>query len=391
MAKHKFANLLFCVTVLAVAIVQQLGQPRHCSVCRLSAVPASYPRQFGQPLSTLVSFTAAMTVTNDAELRTAVANLQPGSTLRIAPGEYRGGHAVRGIARLTIEAADAQRPPTFLDGGNAWHFSACAELKVRHMIFKGQTGNGINIDDGGLATPTIDTTLEHLQIIDIGPKGNHDGIKLSGLDRFTVSACSIQGWGGQGIDMVGCHHGLIKKCRFEGKPGFSASAGVQTKGGSADIVIEDCEFKEAGERPLNIGGSTGLEYFRPKDAAYEAARIIARRNRIEGSLSSVAFVGVDGAEFSDNTLLYPKKWIMRILQETSGERFVPCRNVKVINNRIAFRRSEVQIECNVGGGTAADSFEFRGNHWFAQDRPDRSKPRLPVEETNGHYGLDWTK
>lgn len=122
---------------------------------------------------------------------------------------------------------------------------------------------------------------------------------------------------------------------------------------------------------MNIGGSTGLDYFRPKNAPYEAARIIARRNRIEGGLCAVAFVGVDGAEFTENTLVYPKKWILRILQENTDPRFAPCRNVKFHSNRIAFRRADVQVECNVGGGTQAESFEFRANSWYADDRPDQ--------------------
>ena len=384
------SKLLFIGAVLAFGIVQQLGRPKNCTICRINnALRSETPPAYLLPTQ-LVSLSTTITVHNDAELRTALTNLKSSSTLKIAPGEYSGGFSVRGIDGLTVEAADPQQPPTFTGGGNAWHFSACSHLTVRHLIFKGQTGNGVNIDDGGLDQPATDITLEKLNISDIGPKGNHDGIKLSGLDRFTVTECAITGWGGQGIDMVGCHHGLVKKCRFEGKDGFTASAGVQTKGGTADVVIEECQFKEAGERPLNIGGSTGLNYFRPKDATYEAARIIARRNRIEGSLCAAAFVGVDGGEFTDNTILYPKKWVFRILQETNAERFVPCRNVKVQGNRIAFRRAQVQIDCNVGGGTAADTFEFRGNHWFAQDRPDRSKPSLPVKETDGHYGVDWT-
>lgn len=395
----KHPKLFFICTVLAFAIVQQLGRPKNCTLCEINNAlqsPSPQPYQLPTQLVTISSavtsvITSVIMVHGDAELRTALADLQPGSTLKIAPGEYRGGQSVRGVEGLTIEAADPEHPPTFQGGGNAWHFSACSKLTVRNIVCVGQTGNGINIDDGGREESTAYVTLENLSIKEVGPKGNHDGIKLSGIDHVTISKCQITGWGGQGIDMVGCHHGVIKQCRFEGQPGFSASAGVQTKGGSSDILIEDCDFKDAGERPLNIGGSTGLDYFRPKHARYEAARIVARGNRIEGALCAVAFVGVDGAQFTGNTILYPKKWVFRILQETGGERFTPCRNVKIENNRIAFRRADVQVECNVGGGTEATSFEFRGNHWFAADRPDRSQPRLPVAEIDGHYGDDWTQ
>jgi hypothetical protein len=101
-----------------------------------------------------------------------------------------------------------------------------------------------------------------------------------------------------------------------------------------------------------------------------------------------AFVGVDGAEFSGNTILFPTKWIFRILQETREPGFAPCRNVVVRDNRIVFRRSQVQIEVNVGDGTSPESFRFEKNRWFAEDKPQASKPRLPTAEKDGVYGTD---
>ena len=328
-------------------------------------------------------------VSSVEELRAAIASLADGDTVRIAPGEYPGGHHVRGIARLTITALDPERPPVFVGGGNAWHFSRCPGLTVTHLRTRGQTSNGFNLDDGGEGgNPVAGITLANLEIHEIGPQGNHDGIKASGLVNLTIRDCLIEGWGGQGIDLVGCHRSLITGCRFVGKEGFSASAGVQLKGGCSEIVVENCHFLNAGERPLNLGGSTGLDYFRPPGAKHEAANLIARGNLIEGGLCAAAFVGVDGAEFSDNTILFPHRWIFRMLQETNEAGFVPCRNVRVTGNRIVFRRNEIRADVNVGGGTAPETFVFEGNHWFAEDRPEASKPRLPVEETGGVYGTD---
>lgn len=329
-------------------------------------------------------------IARDADsLRAALRDLKPATTLKIAPGDYPGGHHVSGIEKLTIEALESKNPPHFKGGGSAWHFSRCNDLTLRNLRVSGQTGNGLNLDDGGdLANPTTGITIEHVEISDIGPKGNHDGIKCSGLDKLTIRDCTITGWGGQGIDFVGCHHSLITGCRFTGKDDFTASAAVQLKGGTSDVIVEKCHFTNAGERPLNIGGSTGMPFFRPQGAKHEAARIIARDNIIEGSLCAVAFVGVDGAEFSGNTILFPTKWIFRILQETKEPGFAPCRNVLLKDNRIVFRRSQVQIEVNIGDGTAPETFRFENNRWFAEDRPQASKPRLPVEEKNGVHGVD---
>ncbi|MEQ1829903.1 MAG: hypothetical protein ABL921_28330 [Pirellula sp.] len=99
------------------------------------------------------------------------------------------------------------------------------------------------------------------------------------------------------------------------------------------------------------------------------------------------FSATDGAEFTGNTILYPEKWIFRILQETTAEGFASCRNVTIQGNKISFRRSQVQVEINVGSGTDPESFRFANNIWFCEDRPESSKPRLPTPETGGTYGV----
>ena len=103
-------------------------------------------------------------------------------------------------------------------------------------------------------------------------------------------------------------------------------------------------------------------------------------------MCAAAFKGVDGAEFTGNTVVNPEKWIFRILQETKEEGFAPCRNVKIEGNEIRFLREKVGAEINIGGGTQPETFRFANNRWIATDRPERSKPKLPVEETGGRYG-----
>ena len=329
---------------------------------------------------------------NPAELRAALGALAEGTTLKIAPGEYPGGNAVTGVAGVKIEALDPAKPPVFRGGSTGWHFSRCQGLTVRWIVVIGQTANGLNFDDGGiLEKPVTGVTLEGIEVREIGAKGNHDAIKISGLDQLAIRDCKIEGWGGQGIDLVGCHRVTISGCELKGKSGFSATAGIQMKGGCSEITVEKCRFLGAGERPINLGGSTGTAYFRPPGAKYEARGLTVRDNVIEGGLCAAAFVGVDGAEFSGNTIRYPEKWIFRVLQETRAEDFPPCRNVKIIRNNIVFRRAQVTAEVNVGGGTAPETFTFAENRWYAEDRPAASKPKLPVVETGGVYGVEPSK
>jgi hypothetical protein len=87
-------------------------------------------------------------------LRRALADARPGTHIRIAPGTYPPGIFVRGLRgtaerRIVIEGADPQKPPLFEGGTTGWQLSDCEYLTLRHLAVRGQSGNGINIDDGG--------------------------------------------------------------------------------------------------------------------------------------------------------------------------------------------------------------------------------------------------
>jgi hypothetical protein len=250
--------------------------------------------------------------------------------------------------------------------------------------------NELQVDDGGsFDSPAHHILLEGLVVRDIGPEGNLDGIKLSGVDDFRVEGCTIERWssGGSAIDMVGCHRGTITGCTF--RHGDSAGdSGVQAKGGSAEILIRRCQFEQAGSRAINLGGSTGLAFIRPRPQGYEAKAITVEDCTFIGSQAPVAFVGADGAEVRHNTIYRPRRHALRILQETTGPGFVPCRHGRFTDNLIAFRSEEMTLPVNIGPGTAPETFVLARNAWYCLDAPDRSRPRLPIAEAEGVYGVD---
>ena len=141
-------------------------------------------------------------------------------------------------------------------------------------------------------------------------------------------------------------------------------------------------------RAVNAGGSTGLQYFRPKPEGFEARALTIEGCTFLGSETPIAFVGVDGATVRFNTFYRPRKWFARILQETREEGFVPCRGGKYTDNLIAYRASEVSTPINVGTGTAPETFEFARNYWYCIDAPLRSLPQLPTPEKGAQGGVD---
>ncbi len=339
----------------------------------------------------------SITVSNRNDLIQAIRNASPGAKILIAPGDYRGGLSfsqLKGTAKkpIVIQAQEAKNPPVIRGGPSGVHFKQIRYVQFRNVVISDYQANGLNIDDGGdSSAPSQHVTLDGIQVINKGLRGNKDGIKLSGINDFIVKNCLIKGWGdyGSAIDMVGCQRGVIQSSQFihSGVPGAN---GVQTKGGSRDIKVQHCRFEKAGGRGINIGGSTGLAYFRPKPQGFEAKNITVEDNLFIETMP-VAYVGVDGAQVRHNTVYLPQRWVMRILQENQREEFVSCRKGVFEKNIIVFQFSYVRTAVNVGSKTQPKTFKIQENFWYALDRPNstsRITRTFPVSEKNGKYGED---
>lgn len=336
-----------------------------------------------------------ITVSNSDVLARAAAEAKPGTIIKLQPGNYQAGLHLQNIhgepgRPIRIEGTSKQNPPVFSDGGTGIQLSRISYVELRNIEIRDVRFNGLNIDDGGeVDKPSHHVTLENIRVYRL-PEGNHDGIKLSGLDDFQVKDCVISQWGGSGIDMVGCHKGLIVGCRFSD----GGHSGIQAKGGTSEITIRKCRFENSGMRSMNLGGSTGLEFFRPSltkmsKPYYEAKNLVVEGCQFRGSESPIAFVGVDGAIVRFCTFLEPTKWIARILQETREPGFVACRNGEFSDNLVVFRTSNWSAGgFNVGDGTSPDTFRYERNHWFCSDAPDRSQPAIASKEKDAVYGVD---
>jgi hypothetical protein len=303
---------------------------------------------------------------------------KPGARIVIAPGEYGGFH-VAGVRGLRGQPIVVVAKGAVFKGGI--QLSDVEYLEIEGLVIEGAPGNGLNIDDGGtFETPTHHVVLRDVTVRDCGRRGNEDGIKLSGVNDFLLERCTVERWGrgGSAVDMVACRRGVIDGCTIRDREEDTASSGIQAKGGSSGVTVRRCRFEHAGTRAVNIGGSTGLPYFRPKPEGFEAKEIVVEGCTFVGSQAPIAFVGVDGATVRFNTFFRPRKWFFRILQETPD--FTPCRGGKFTDNLVAYRSYEIATPVNVGPGTAPETFEFARNYWYCIDDPARAPPRLPVAE-----------
>jgi hypothetical protein len=338
-----------------------------------------------------------------ATIERAAQDAAPGAAIRLHAGIYAGGAYIENLAGtetapIWIGGAPGEARPVIEGGGEAIHLVRVHYIIVHDLEVRNTAYNGINTDDGGdyaNADATRHVIFRDLYIHDIGSGGNEDCLKLSGVNDYFVlnsefASCG-GGGSGSGIDHVGCHHGLIVGNFFHD---LSANA-VQNKGGSEDIEIRANRMVNAGYRAVNIGGSTGYDYFRPplstNQPNFEARDIRVIANLIEGSETPFAFVGAVDSLAANNTIIDPENWLLRILQETVSDEtyeFLPSGHNTVVNNLFYFSRGDLSTYVNIGPNTAAETFTFSNNLWYAHDAPAQSQPALPVAETDGVVGED---
>lgn len=320
-------------------------------------------------------------------LAAQVAN--PGDTILIFPSTYTGSNFIgnlHGNSSALIYFIGVNAETVIFSGGSqGLHFSDVSYIKIANLSFTQHTGNAMNIDDGGtFNTPTHHIYIENCHFYNMGASGNNDFLKMSGVDDFEVWDCTFANGaaGGSGIDMVGCHEGWIHHNTFNSM----GSNCIQAKGGTQHIVISHNWFENGGQRSLNLGGSTGLEFFRPQNATFEAADIDVYANIFIGSTAPIAYVGCVRVHVVNNTIFTPGNWIIRILQETvDPTRFEPCGDNSFVNNLVYYTNS-ISTHVNIGGNTAPATFIFSNNLWYRATNPGNSTPNLPVTESNPIIG-----
>jgi hypothetical protein len=326
----------------------------------------------------------------------------PGTAVVIHAGTYAGGGFISGLsgteaAPIWIGGAPGEARPLIDGGGQAFQLSEARYVIVHDLEVANSTQNGINADDGGnYDDPDAARFLvfRNLYIHDVGAGGNQDCLKISGLDDYWVldSEFTRCGAGGSAVDHVGCHAGVIYGNHFH----ELGSNAIQCKGGAEDIEIRANLFEDAGQRGINMGGSTGFEFFRPSlssdspNAEARDIRVIA--NVFRGGVTPFAFVGCVDCVAANNVIDSPSNWVFRILQETVSNNeyeFLPASHGRFINNIVHFD-GQVGTAVNVGVNTDPDSFILANNLWYRYDNPAQSSPPggLPVPESDGIIGED---
>ncbi len=335
-------------------------------------------------------------VATAGELTAALEAAAEGDEIVLAPGTYAGGLYRENLRGVTIRSAERDNPAVIDGGSYGLQLSDPVQVALSDLVFQGQAENGINIDDGGsYETPARSIRLTRITVKDIVEKGNHDAIKMAGVEDFLINGARIENWGTEGsaIDFVGCRNGLVQNSLLIHTALTVGGSGIRPKGGSKDIVIRAnrIEMPVGTGRGIQAGGSTDAEFFRfaEGDKNYEADTITIEGNVIVGGGAAFSWVNIDGGIIHHNFVQGSAPWVVRILNENPGTPIVVTKNGAFHDNEIAFETGGAfNSAVNVGDDTEPGTFRFSRNRWLnlAGPTPDGSRPKLPVKESDGVYG-----
>ena len=333
-------------------------------------------------------------VSNAEELSAALEAAGEGDAIVLEPGTYKGELYRENLRKVTIRSAHPANPGVIAGGSYGLHLTDPMEVTLANLVFQGQAENGINIDDAGsYETPARDINLINITVKDIGEGGNHDAIKMAGVDGFLIDGARIENWGDEGsaIDFVGGRNGLVQNSLLIHSALTVGGSGIRPKGGSKSIVIRANRIElpvETG-RAIQAGGSTDAEFFRfaEGDKDYEADDITIEGNVVVGGGAAFSWVNIDGGIVHHNLVQGPAPWVLRILNENEGSAIVATKNGVFADNEVAFETGGAfNRAVNIGDGVEAETFIFARNRWLNTADRTASRPELPAQESDGVYG-----
>ena len=332
-------------------------------------------------LSPLVA--ATHRVVDPASLQMALNSSVEGDEIILAAGTYPGRFVGVGLTGLTIRSEDAANPAVInaANVGEGLKFVSVTDLTVSDLVIDGASLQAINIDDDGTGATSVGVTLRNLEI----RNSTGHGIKFAGVDDFHIDRVRINGWGGNavGVNLLGAHNGTVERSVFH-NTSFGAGAGIQTKGGSNNVVLRANRLINANERSIQIGGSTVLNLFRPQPPGdVEASNIIAEGNVImfEDNVagpppirSAVSYINVREGIFRNNVVVRPRGYVLRTLKENREPGFVDTQGGQFLDNLVIWNQGDLWETVNRGSSTLPETFLFEGNHWFNATVPTNSFP-----------------
>ena len=304
-----------------------------------------------------------------------------------------------------------------------------AYVRIQGIDFSDARYHCLYIDDGGnyeMRYQSNNYIIEDCNFSYAGeiPPSYFHLLKFAGVDTFLVKDCTF--WESKVVmfDIVGGHYGTITNCIFENTEdsmvvwprGAIGGGAIYMKGGSNNITVDRCFFKNLGYSGVYIGQSTGPDYFRPQlgtpdgdglTCDYESKNIVIYRSIFMNIANPIAFFASRGGGVYNCTFYSPLLWndpaeptgsthMVKVhWLDVTGGQTTYSKEGELINNIWMFNKTYGEVHwpdawtnSNVypqSRTTDLPSFLFSHNLWYNMYNSDNSLPDWDYIE-NSLYG-----
>lgn len=254
----------------------------------------------------------------------ALEKAQPGDHVNVAAGTYdcadtyvdgAAGAALGTLAHPIWVHADAG---AVVDCGDptqgatsALQLHAVTYLVIEGLELRNAAGHLLHVDGHSKAV-LFRNVHAHRAGLACLKASQSDDVSVEGSDLGDAGLTAdpvASNASGQILDYVGVHGAYVTRSSLHGAAGngkgSAANVAAQFKGGSRDILFAQNDVTAA-YTAINLGGSTGAQFFDPPTADYEGKNIVAYANVLRGPLSvAFAAMGCHGCAVYNNTVDAP--------------------------------------------------------------------------------------
>ena len=262
-------------------------------------------------------------------------------------------------------------------------------MVIENLTISGATINGLVIDDLDTttarnpnepepATPrepwSANLLIRNLWVTNTGPEGKRHAVTLSGLRDVRIHNMHIEGWGGSGFEVIGCHEVSLESCRFIAKAGHTQLNAIRVRAGSERVNIVQCHVTGIAEAVVVLGGMSTLQEFRPSLAPdaesgtrYEARFVQIQRCTFVGGACPIVLVHCDDSLMRNNTFIRPRHTVLCTITEQTDRRIGSTRRAIFGGNLLVWEPGDLTKFVTVAAADDAESFVFQESLWWSTE------------------------
>ena len=302
----------------------------------------------------------------------------PGDEIILMPGTHRAG-TLKGLQGepgrpIVIRSLQPEKPSVIEGEGYGIRLLDPRHVTVRDLVIRSARVHAVEINGGAAAEDVAGVLLERIRIEHPVEAGERHAVVLRHIDGVSISQCTIEGWSGSAIEIIGAREVTVETSRFRGRESGGELSGVRIRGSSEDVHVTGSRFERCGDQAVSIGGSSAIEDVRSVPTTdtestplYEASRIEVSDCVMVDGRSAVAFINCTDAVVRNCAVHRPRRVVLSVRREQVDPRFGDATGCQFEQNLIRWEPGDITSLGHGGGDVSLEGLTLGENLWWTAD------------------------